>query len=154
MGPTHPPPPLKKRAFVWDLQMEHLPAVLVPLGLQGWTCVWSWPEAPLLPVPYGKHGERPEVVLLGSLERKCCLSKAINTMAEQSAQLHSSQKKVLSLSLPIDASSLLAPLSLLLPAASSSSLQPHLLPFATASVAVWGLCYYTYQSHLGCGLCK
>lgn len=39
-------------------------------------------------------------------------------MAEQSAQLHSSQKKMLSLSLPIDASSLLAPLSLLLP-------QPH-----------------------------
>jgi len=96
MGPTHPPPPLKERAFVWDSQMEHLPAVLVPPGLQGRTCVRSLPEAPLLPMPYGKGAERPRVVLLGSLERKHGVSKAINNMAEQSAQLHSSQKKMLS----------------------------------------------------------
>lgn len=83
MGPAHPPPPPKERAFVWDLQMEHLPAVVVPLGLQGWTCVRSLPEAPLLPMPYGKGGERPKVILLGSLETKHCLSKVINDVAGQ-----------------------------------------------------------------------
>lgn len=107
MGPTHPPPPLKERAFGWDLQMEHLPAVLMLLGLQALTCVWSLPEAPLFHSSSGKGGEQPGVVLLGPLERKCCLSREINNTAGQSAQPHSSQKKMLSSS-PVDASSLLA----------------------------------------------
>lgn len=33
-----------------SLQREHLPAALVPLGLQGSICVQSLPEAPLLPM--------------------------------------------------------------------------------------------------------
>lgn len=48
MGPSHPPPALKERAFVWVLQKEHLPAVLVPeaAGLEPCLVIARNPSSP------------------------------------------------------------------------------------------------------------
>lgn len=130
------------------------------ISQQCW-CLWGCRVGPVFgqkplfsPCPVERVGNDPRWCFWVVWRESAVYVKRLITWQNNSAQLHSSRKKMLSPSLPVDASSLLAPLSLLLPAASSSSLQSRLLPFMTASAAIWGPCYYTYQSRSGCGLCK
>lgn len=110
MGPTHPPPPAKERAFVWDSQMEHLPAELVPLGPRG-----HGHRSLISPCPVQRAGNDPRLMLFGSPDSKRRSSTGINGAAEQTAALF--PEKMLSPSLLVNASSPLA--------APRSSLQPH-----------------------------